>query len=41
MLTIWGEEHLDRLIEIDSMLGLAQPGKLDELKRKLLELTRA
>jgi len=39
--TIWGEEHLERLIETDSTLGLAQPGKLDELKQKLLELTGA
>lgn len=39
--TIWGEEHLDQLIETDSMLGLAQPEKLDELKRKLQLLTGA
>lgn len=39
--TIWGEEHLDQLIETDSMLGLAQPEKLDELKRKLQMLTGA
>lgn len=38
--TVWGEEHLDRFIETDSMLGLAQPGKLDELKRKLKEMTQ-
>lgn len=32
---IWGEEHIERLVETDSTLGLAQPGKLDELKAKL------
>lgn len=32
---IWGEEHLEQLIELDPAQGLTQPGKLDELRNKL------